>query len=58
MRCLWVLFSVPAAFGSNVLSPFYPREVHRHPVLESRMVVLASCVEETHRGFGDQEGAV
>lgn len=43
---------------SNVPSPFFPREVHRHPVLESRMAVLASCVEETHRGFGDQEGAV
>lgn len=50
--------SVFAAFGCNVADHFCLLEGHRHAVLKSRMAVPASCVEVTHRGFGDHEGAI
>lgn len=57
-RCPWVLASVFAAFGCNVANHSCLLEGHRRAVRKSRMAMLASCVEGTHRGFGDHGGAI
>ena len=57
-RCPWVLASVFAAFGCSVANHSCLLEGHRRAVRKSRMAMLASCVEGTHRGFGDHGGAI